>query len=478
MDPPSSDTTRAASNPVAPATTAPLLERRDLSPLPHPNGLSRSRQSFQPAVDQRPKSPTTPQIAPRSRLQTRCAHPLAPHCFLSPSPLFRRPRHHLAAEKPHSPYQIRPPASLSSDQLRSRKPAPHDPAHDSFFSLATRRGSDGSLSSSSTTFVDLHKRSHSPVSNTTYPLSALRSLTSRHRSQRVRSDFIGPEAGLCLSIQPISYNSQPRNARLRWSAPREFPSAAPDVLPASSLFLQPLHVIFRRWPVINQFSRSHLASFSPHVVSTCSFFRLEPPRPAHTRQHTYDPSLHQQHILVGNSLKAFITAPPPLKSPPLRNSRLRPPVSSASTAASRARSGQRFESSLASQNNDPARFRKKKIPELDNINLAARKEKIQRAFSDKSADAPGRSSLSGSDSRRGSNVNDPPVMNEKTIAQWPRHGLFVRTHRCRIHRHGTNRNRQHRYGCVRDLWSTFTNHPRNIPGSLSITKIHHSLPSC
>ncbi|KAH0070588.1 hypothetical protein KCU96_g16887, partial [Aureobasidium melanogenum] len=116
--------------------------------------------------------------------------------------------------------------------------------------------------------------------------------------------------------------------------------------------------------------------------------------------------MHQRQAPVGNSLKAFINAPPPLKSPPLRSSRPRPPVSSASTTASRARSGQRFESSLALQNSDSTRSRKKKIPELDNINLAARKEKIQRAFSDNSVEAPGRSSLSGSESRHGSNVND------------------------------------------------------------------------
>jgi hypothetical protein len=63
-----------------------------------------SCQSFQPAVDQRPKSPTTT----TSRFTLSSPAPAAlthqkPHRLLSSAPLHYHPRHHLPAEEPNSP---------------------------------------------------------------------------------------------------------------------------------------------------------------------------------------------------------------------------------------------------------------------------------------------------------------------------------------------------------------------------------------
>lgn len=69
------------------------------------------------------------------------------------------------------------------------------------------------------------------------------------------------------------------------------------------------------------------------------------------------------------------------KSPPLRSSRPRQPVSSASTSASRARAVERFGGALA--NGHPSNSREnrpKKPPELERVDLAARRERIQQAF--------------------------------------------------------------------------------------------------
>ncbi|THW73051.1 hypothetical protein D6D19_05991 [Aureobasidium pullulans] len=406
MEPPSSDTTRSASNPVAAATTSSRLD------TPRSLSTATSQRSIKDLVNrfnqQSSKDSHPPRVAARSRLQRPPRSPTRIRTSSSPHARSTTPQDTISPLKsPTRRSKIRAPASLSADPLRPRNHAPHDPAHDSFFSLAPRRGSDGSLSSSSAQSPNLHKRSRSNAEyDLPMPLHSNRSRPSTsHR--RVRSDFVGPEANAALSINPVSYTSLPRNSSASLVSPSRIPvSSSRRAVSVEPLSPKTSRHISQMGQSINHFP----APTSPRSRQTSSqrapSFGSSPlglPTLGNTR---YDFMSHQRHAPPGHSLKAFIHAPPPLKSPPLRSSRPRPPVSAASTAASRARSGQRFESSLATQKNDPNRFRKKKIPELDNINLAARKEKIQRAFSDNSVDAVGRNSLSGSDSRRGSNVND------------------------------------------------------------------------
>jgi len=78
-------------------------------------------------------------------------------------------------------------------------------------------------------------------------------------------------------------------------------------------------------------------------------------------------------------LTAYITAPMPKKSPPLRSSRPRQPVSNASTSASRARAVER---SSGHENGSPRNTREtrpRKPPELAGVDFAARRQKIQQA---------------------------------------------------------------------------------------------------
>ena len=75
-------------------------------------------------------------------------------------------------------------------------------------------------------------------------------------------------------------------------------------------------------------------------------------------------------------LPAYISEQAPLKSPPLRSSRPRQPVSAASTAASRARAAANSVEQGSSQKEKPP----KKIPEVATVNLAARRQMITRAF--------------------------------------------------------------------------------------------------
>ena len=78
-------------------------------------------------------------------------------------------------------------------------------------------------------------------------------------------------------------------------------------------------------------------------------------------------------------LAAYISEPLPKKSPPLRSSRPRQPVSSASTSASRAKAVEKFGTD---QNRYPTNreSRPRKPPELGAVDFAARRQKIQQAF--------------------------------------------------------------------------------------------------
>ena len=80
------------------------------------------------------------------------------------------------------------------------------------------------------------------------------------------------------------------------------------------------------------------------------------------------------------SLRANIIAPPPKISPPLRSSRPRLPVSSATTAATRAKMAEKFHT-LAKEQSDKKGYRRPRPPELSDIDLKARRLKITQALS-------------------------------------------------------------------------------------------------
>lgn len=81
------------------------------------------------------------------------------------------------------------------------------------------------------------------------------------------------------------------------------------------------------------------------------------------------------------SLRAKIVAPPPRISPPLRSSRPRLPVSSASTASSRARMAEKFNAQQKLLNEKKtAQQRRAKPPELSDIDFNARRLRITQAI--------------------------------------------------------------------------------------------------
>lgn len=125
----------------------------------------------------------------------------------------------------------------------------------------------------------------------------------------------------------------------------------------------------------------------------------------------------------GQTLSAKIVAPLPKTSPPLRSSRPRQPVSSATTSASRARAAERYQGPATRDGRrpseqwlgkpyDPQQERsKRKIPELGKIDFAARRERIQKAISQNLEEQKSLESL-----RTRSRSRQPSQEQEKRVA--------------------------------------------------------------
>lgn len=83
-------------------------------------------------------------------------------------------------------------------------------------------------------------------------------------------------------------------------------------------------------------------------------------------------------------LQAYISVPPPKKSPPLRSSRPRQPVSHGAPISPRSRVGDRISSLQKSADRDTEarnpRQRQRRIPELGSVDFETRRQRIQQAF--------------------------------------------------------------------------------------------------
>ena len=113
-------------------------------------------------------------------------------------------------------------------------------------------------------------------------------------------------------------------------------------------------------------------SISPIRTSRESTIRSSP------RRQNHSPPPH--HLRTSPLLKAYISAPLPKKSPPLRSSRPRQPVSSASTSASRAKAVDRPGLAKDAPSRDWKEPKHRKLPELGGVDFAARRQKIQQAI--------------------------------------------------------------------------------------------------
>ncbi|KAI6350783.1 hypothetical protein MCOR25_010391 [Pyricularia grisea] len=102
----------------------------------------------------------------------------------------------------------------------------------------------------------------------------------------------------------------------------------------------------------------------------------------------------------GNTrLAAYISAPPPKLSPPLRSSRPRQPVSSASTASSRLKAVERSSANKRSGHDDEFNGRRRKI-DVGPIDFAQRRETIKLAYSKSIRESQAREARQAAAARR------------------------------------------------------------------------------
>ncbi|KAL8901222.1 MAG: hypothetical protein Q9207_005305 [Kuettlingeria erythrocarpa] len=271
-----------------------------------------------------------------------------------------------------------------------------------------RRGSEGSMREPNPMFpeeatVQEHTEI-SPSSASAWYLGATPTLneikTERvipelppRRHRRTRSDFTGvphlpqtvlqaPAAVLqyhpCLSSPPTSPTQLKRNSHSRiplsthrLSVHSDSGNSTPSTRASSAAGPRP------GFAVPPPRSSSTLAKSVQTPSSPTRNARSSPARYS-PRRGGHSPGL--QRLSTSPRLAAYISAPLPKKSPPLRSSRPRQPVSTATTSASRARAVERFGGHENGQPKSPKQHRTRRPPELGGVDFAARRQKIQAAF--------------------------------------------------------------------------------------------------
>ncbi|KAI4193120.1 MAG: hypothetical protein LQ348_002958 [Seirophora lacunosa] len=287
-----------------------------------------------------------------------------------------------------------------------------------------RRGSEGNVRESTSMFPTKEaSREHSelsPSSPSAWYLGASPTLdeiktegiipdlpSRRHR--RTRSDFTGvpsipsaapPEPVPSSSVQPrhpapstsptqAKRNSQSRIplSTRRLSTQSDSGNSAPSTRANSASGRRPGHIV-----PPPRGSSSLLKSTQPPTSPTRE--TRASPSLSSSRRGRNSPNLQRlstsprrgrnspnlQRLSTSPRLAAYISAPLPKKSPPLRSSRPRQPVSTATTSASRARAVERFGGHENGQPKSPRQHRSRRPPELGGVDFAARRQKIQAAF--------------------------------------------------------------------------------------------------
>ena len=264
-----------------------------------------------------------------------------------------------------------------------------------------RRGSEGSMHSPNPMFPQERGRPEiSPSSPSAWYLGATPTLEeiktekaipdlppNMHR--RTRSDFTGAPSG------PPTFKIYGTNL----SPPRDPPSTSSSANTSKRNSQSRIPISTRRMSATSDSGNStHSARTnsalgrvklkSPTRIMAPTSKHNKTPRspPQQSRSNTpqksprrSDFSSTTQRPATSPRLNAYISAPMPKKSPPLRSSRPRQSVTNASTSASRSRVADRFS---PHDNGSPRNIRERKPykpPELASVDFAARREKIQKA---------------------------------------------------------------------------------------------------
>jgi len=217
-----------------------------------------------------------------------------------------------------------------------------------------------------------------PASRRVSELAPAREITSAHRSSQSR---------IPISTRRYSYtsdsghSSQSSRPNTRTSQVKITPMVAKsDLLRGSS----------------NGTAAHRTASHKETPPRTAASPKRKPQTPLQVKSPKRRDGSSQQ-AEKSPSLRANIIAPPPKISPPLRSSRPRQPVSAASTAASRAKMVERIGSMQNSTNSQITARRRP--PELKDVDLAARRQRITQAFNRSVEEEKRKTQLRESESR-------------------------------------------------------------------------------
>ncbi|KAL8989687.1 MAG: hypothetical protein Q9177_001479 [Variospora cf. flavescens] len=325
------------------------------------------------------------------------------------------PRSHAPATLDSSTFILQTMTDLSASPQALRKPLFGEVLNTSVYDYnlgygisgsGRRRGSEGNMTESEPMFPGNEtSREHSGLSSpsewylgTIPTLNEIKAegiipdLPSR-RHRRTLSDFAGvptlPSAALREPVStppsqpahaspPTSPTRAKRNSQSRipistrrLSAQSDSGNSTPSTRANSATGRRPGHII-------------------PPPRGSSALLKATQPSESPTRDTRQTPSRYSprhgrngpglQHLPISPRLAAYISAPLPKKSPPLRSSRPRQPVSTATTSASRARAVERFGGHENGQPKSPRQHRSKRPPELGGVDFAARRQKIQAAF--------------------------------------------------------------------------------------------------
>ena len=327
------------------------------------------------------------------------------------------PQSHVAAQVASSPYASQSMTDLGPiRQPNSRRPlfgevvAFDMPEHDPGYGIPVpgrRRGSEGSMRDPNAMFpkeATQASRHEAPSPPSAWYMGAIPTLeeikTERvipelpsRRHRRTRSDFTGisilppteprtpvaeksPLPTLVSSINSpirVKRNSQSRIpiSTRRSSLNSDSGNSTPSTRANSATDRRVSHTMPLPRGSSTQI-RANQSPRSPGKDPRSSPTRYSPRRTNHSHS-THQPSTSPR-------LAAYISAPVPKKSPPLRSSRPRQPVSSATTSASRARTTERFSGHENGTLKSLKQHKNKQSSEIGAVDFAARRQKIQQAF--------------------------------------------------------------------------------------------------
>lgn len=280
-----------------------------------------------------------------------------------------------------------------------------------------RRGSDGSLPSPNPAFIDQSNppSARSPLTPTAWYLGHAASLEavqpgpskpSSHR--RVRSDLVGttprelePESlagpwdmAVSTPLQrakdghgsspssPGSPDSPNSRSRIPVFSHRLSTGSGPNSPNSNSTFSSRSTGIPLAPKGTSRLPKPSSKDSSPHRMATDG-----PASFAMTARGRRDQTIGRTHNQVpepNRLLQAYIAAPPPKKSPPLRSSRPRQPVSHGAPTSPRSKVVERVSSLQKSSERDTEarnpRLRGRQLPELGNVDFEIRRQRIQQAI--------------------------------------------------------------------------------------------------